>query len=147
MVMIKTLLYTGVRGSEWVHTKRADVDFTRFQIRINQGIGGKDRLVPFHASFTKTLLVQAPYAIHNDTERGVRNILQKYSDLARMEQSILPHKLRHFLFTWLKKHGIDDFLIQPYSGHSKRQSLEVYSKLAMTEAQEDYNHVIDDFPV
>jgi integrase/recombinase XerD len=45
--------------------------------------------------------------------------------------SISPHKLRHFLLTWLKKQGIDDALIQPYSGHASRQSLEVYSKLAI----------------
>ncbi|MFC7442043.1 hypothetical protein [Laceyella putida] len=28
-----------------------------------------------------------------------------------MVQSISPHKLRHFLLTWLKKQGIDDALI------------------------------------
>ncbi|MFB4166152.1 tyrosine-type recombinase/integrase [Alteribacillus sp. JSM 102045] len=72
---------------------------------------------------------------------------KKYSDLVKMEQSISPHKLRLFLFTWLKKKGIDDALIQPYSGHSNRQSLEVYSKLAITETQDGYNQVIDDFPV
>lgn len=68
------------------------------------------------------------------TDRGVRKILKKYSDLAKMKQSISPHKLRHFLLTWLKAKGIDDALIQPYSGHSNRQSIEVYSKLAITEA-------------
>ncbi|SKA24498.1 MULTISPECIES: hypothetical protein [Legionella] len=26
----------------------------------------------------------------------------------------------NFLFTWLKKKGIDDALIQPYSGHENR---------------------------
>jgi integrase/recombinase XerD len=46
-------------------------------------------------------------------------ILKKYSDLAGMEQSISPHKFRHFLLTWLKKQGIDDALIQPYSGHTR----------------------------
>lgn len=35
--------------------------------------------------------------------------------------------------------GINDALIQPYSGHASRQLLEVYSKLAITEAQEEYN--------
>ena len=52
-----------------------------------------------------------------------------------MSQNISPHKLRHFLFTWLKKKGIDDALIQPYSGHETRKSLEVYSKLSLSEAQ------------
>jgi integrase/recombinase XerD len=64
-----------------------------------------------------------------------------------MEQSISPHKFRHFLLTWLKKQGIDDALIQPYSGHTSRQSLEVYSKLAITEAQNEYDRVIMSFPI
>ncbi len=50
--------------------------------------------------------------------------------------NMAPHRLRHFLFTWLKTQGIDDALIQPYSGHTSRQSLEIYSKLALTDAQD-----------
>jgi len=46
-----------------------------------------------------------------------------------------PHRLRHFLFTWLKTQGIDDALIRPYSGHASRQSLKIYSRLALTDAQ------------
>ena len=64
-----------------------------------------------------------------------------------MQQSISPHKLRHFLFTWLKKQGVDDALIQPYSGHETRQSLEIYSKLSLTDAQEAYDEKIDKFPI
>lgn len=160
IVMIKTLLYTGIRVSELVNLKITDVDFARLQIRIHQGKGKKDRLVPFPEAFEETLILHAEYAKQKEaiylfesswkkkyTDRGIRKILKKYSDLAKMEQSISPHKLRHFLFTWLKKKGIDDALIQPYSGHSNRQSLEVYSKLAITEAQEGYDQVIDDFPI
>lgn len=66
---------------------------------------------------------------------------------ANMQQNISPHKLRHFLFTWLKKKGIDDALIQPYSGHETRQSLEVYSKLSLSEAQDSYDDNIKDFPI
>ncbi|MCR8964074.1 site-specific integrase [Brevibacillus halotolerans] len=65
----------------------------------------------------------------------MRQILTKYSE----EAGLVPHKLRHFLLTWLKKQGIDDALIQPYSGHESRKSLEVYSKLAITDAQQEYN--------
>ncbi|WP_420795319.1 hypothetical protein [Legionella brunensis] len=38
------------------------------------------------------------------------------------------------MFTWLKKQNIDDAFIQPYSGHAKRDSLEVYSKLSLADA-------------
>lgn len=78
------------------------------------------------------------------TDRGIRKILAKYSEVAGMTQNLSPHKLRHFLLTWLKKQGIDDALIQPYSGHESRKSLEVYSKLVITDAQEEYNEVIID---
>ena len=47
MVLIKSLLYTGVRLSEPVTIRLAHVDFDRCQIRITAGKGGKDRIVPF----------------------------------------------------------------------------------------------------
>ncbi|MFT9370781.1 hypothetical protein [Paenibacillus sp. Mc5Re-14] len=41
---------------------------------------------------------------------------------------------------------MDDALIQPYSGHESRKSLEMYSKLAITETQNKYNEVIKKIP-
>jgi len=61
-----------------------------------------------------------------------------YTKEAGIDHSILPHKLRHFLFTWMKKKGVDDTLIQPYSGHDSRQSLEIYSKLSLGDCQPEY---------
>ncbi len=81
------------------------------------------------------------------TDRGIRKILERYADAAGLSKSMSPHKLRHFLFTWLKKQGIDDALIQPYSGHASRKSLEVYSQLSLTDAQTEYNQAIRRFPV
>jgi hypothetical protein len=43
--------------------------------------------------------------------------------------------------------GIDDALIQPYSGHATRQSQEIYSRLALADAQQRYDDVIGNFPV
>ncbi len=62
-------------------------------------------------------------------------------------EPIAPHQLRHFLFTWLKTQGVDDALIQPYSGHASRQSLEIYSRLALPDAQYRYDQEITKFPV
>ena len=130
------------------------------QIKIVSGKGQKDRIVPFPKSFRETLALciesiknkaisslfepnwAKPYS-----DRGIRKILEKYSKMANIEQNISPHKLRHFLFTWLKYKGIDDALIQPYSGHETRQSLEIYSKLSLDKAQETYDENIKDFPV
>ena len=160
VLLIKTLLYTGVRVSELINIKLSEVDFDRCQIRITQGKGKKDRIVPFPTSFKEILAVHAQssqnkgckYLFESSwkkpyTDRGVRKILATYTNLAGMERSISPHKLRHFLFTWLKKQGIENALIQPYSGHDSRQSLEIYSKLSIGDAQGKYDSVINKFPV
>jgi integrase/recombinase XerD len=160
VVLIKTFLYTGVRVSELVRIRLEDVDLDACRIRISQGKGGKDRYVPFPRAFRETLALHidaarkagAAYLFESSwkksyTDRGVRKILARYTAAAGITASISPHTLRHFLFTWLKTQGIDDALIQLYSGHATRQSLEIYSRLALADAQDSYDKVIDQFPV
>ena len=159
-MLIKTLLYTGVRVSELIRIRCEDVDLDACHIRINQGKGVKDRVVPFPTGFKETLALhidaqkakRATFLFESSwkkpyTDRGVRALLTRYTAAAGLSQPISPHKLRHFLFTWLKTQGIDDALIQPYSGHASRQSLEIYSRLALSHAQDSYQHAIDRFPV
>ena len=160
VMIVKTFLYTGVRVSELVNIQLDDLDLDRCQIRINQGKGKKDRIVPFPSGFKEILTMHADNMDKKGatflfesvrkkkyTDRGIRKILANHAKEADLSQPISPHKLRHFLFTWLKKQGIDDALIQPYSGHESRQSLEIYSKLSITEAQNEYENVIKNFPV
>ena len=98
VVMIKTLLYTGVRVSELIRIRLGDVDLDGCRIRIEQGKGKKDRYVPFPATFKEAL------ALHIDThthagashlfesswkkpysDRGVRKILARYATAAGIE--------------------------------------------------------------
>ena len=160
VVLIKTLLYTGVRVAELVAIRLDEVDLDACRIRITRGKGGKDRTVPFPAPFRETLALHidarrkagGAYLFESSwrrpySTRGVRAMLARYADQAGLDHHMPPHRLRHFLFTWLKTQGIDDALIQPYSGHASRQSLEIYSRLALTDAQEAYNETINRFPV
>ena len=160
VVMIKTLLYTGVRVSELVKIKISDIDLDHCQIKVVQGKGKKDRIVPFPNTFKEMLAVHLENIKKNDakylfesnwkkaySDRGIRKILMKYTNEAGIEHSISPHTLRHFLFTWMKKKGVDDALIQPYSGHDSRQSLEMYSKLSLGDCQPEYEKRIKDFPI
>ena len=160
LVIIKTFLYTGIRVSELIRIKIRDVDFDECQIRINRGKGGKDRVVPFPISFREILSMYVTqiqekkfvYLFESSwkkaySDRGIRKILTRYTEAAGIESSVSPHKLRHFFLTWLKKQGIDDALIQPYSGHDSRQSLEVYSRLSIKDAQKEYNENIGKFPI
>lgn len=160
MVLIKTLFYTGVRVSELVAIRLNEVDVERCQIRIRLGKGSKDRQVPFPHSFRELLALHigqmyakgAVYLFESArkqkyTDRGVRKMLARYAAQAGITRSMSPHKWRHFLFTWLKKEGIDDALIQPYSGHATRQSLEIYSRLSLADAQPTYNQAMERFPI
>jgi integrase/recombinase XerD len=160
MILIKTLFYTGVRVSELVTIRLTDVDVEQCQIRITHGKGDKDRQVPFPISFRELLALhmqrmhekQATYLFESIrkrkyTDRGVRKMLERYARAAGITRSMSPHKWRHFLFTWLKKQGIHDALIQPYSGHESRQSLEIYSRLSLADAQKEYDQVMGRFPI
>ena len=79
--------------------------------------------------------------------RGVRAMLARYAGKAGLDHNMPPHRLRHFLFTWLQTHGIDDALIQPHSGHASRTSLEIYSKITLGSAQDACKSAIGQFPV
>ena len=160
MIIIKTLLYTGIRVSELIRLKISNVDLDRCQLRIVSGKGKKDRIVPFPKSFREPLALHVTNSLKNKqknlfesswkkpySDRGIRKMLEIYSKKAGIKNLLSPHKFRHFLFTWLKKKGIDDALIQPYSGHETRQSLEIYSKLSIAAAQKSYDDHIKDFPV
>lgn len=160
VVLIKTLLYTGVRVAELVAIRLHEVDLDACRIRITNGKGGKDRTVPFPRSFAETLSLHigdrhktgGDYLFESSwkkpySTRGVRAMLARYATAAGLPHNMPPHRLRHFLFTWLKTQGIDDALIQPYSGHTSRQSLEIYSRVALTDAQAAYDQTITRFPV
>ena len=68
VVLIKTLLYTGVRVSELIRIRISDVDLDTCRIRITQGKGGKDRVVPFPDGFKN------PRPAHRRPTRQERHI-------------------------------------------------------------------------
>ncbi len=148
---------TRIRVSELVNLKLTDVDYEQCQIRIE---AGKERVVPFPASFREVLAMHADnmrkqnaeYLFESTwkkqyTDRGIRKILANYAKDAGIERKISPHRLRHFFLDWLKRQGLDDSYIQPYSGHESRHSLDIYSKPTIHEAQEKYDGIMSKFPI
>ena len=159
IVLIKALLYTGVRVAELVAIRLEDGRPRRLPHPYHPRQGRQDPLGPVPASFKETLALHintmrdkgAPFLFESSwkrpySTRGVRAMLARYAAKAGLAHNMPPHRLRHFLYTWLKTQGIDDALIQPYSGHTSRTSLEIYSRIALTDAQHSYDSVIDHFP-
>ncbi len=48
---------------------------------------------------------------------------------------------------WLSTQGADEASSEPDAGHASRQSLDLYARLAITEAQAEYDRVISTFPL
>jgi integrase/recombinase XerD len=68
-----------------------------------------------------------------------------YSQKAGLDNAITPNTLRAFWLSWLKQQGIEDAMLQPYSGHKSRYSLELYDKnepLNIEDVQAQYESVM-----
>ena len=72
MVIVKTLLYTGIRVGELVKVKIENVDLDNLTITILNGKGGKDRVVPFPSMFKEVLAMH----ITNLTNNGAKYLFE-----------------------------------------------------------------------
>lgn len=160
MIMVKILLYTGIRNAELVNLKISDIDLKLLRIRIENGKGNKDRyvLIPksFKGELTQYIAYQkrkkALYLFETNrktkmTTRWLREILKRYAQKAGIKKRIYPHLFRHQLLTYLTQKGLVDAKIQLISGHSDRQSLAIYQDLSLVDIEDEYQDAMNDFPV
>jgi len=159
-VMLKLLLFTGMRNAELVHLRPTDVDLQTCQVRISQGQGHKDRSVLFPSRFRGEL---AQY-LERQQQRGatdlfesnrcqpystrrLRQIVKQYASAAGIAKRVYPHLFRHQLITYLTKPGIISPKLQLLSGHTAEQSLAVYRDLALADVAGEYEEAMKTFPI
>jgi integrase/recombinase XerD len=160
VVMLKLLLFTGIRNAELVQLHLMDVDLQTCQLRIRQGKGRKDRSVLFPTSFRGELAQYierqraqgAKYLFESNrcrpySTRRIRQIAKHYATRAGIEKRVYPHLFRHQLITYLTKQGIISPKLQLLSGHTAEQSLAVYRELALSDVAEEYEAAMKTFPV
>jgi len=160
MVMLKLLLFTGIRNRQLANLTLNDVDLDSMRIRIDHGKGDKDRYVLFPPFFRGELAqyvsIQkekgAVYLFESNrmskfTTRWIREIVKKYARKAEIEKRIHPHLFRHQLLTYLTSKGIVDAKIQLISGHKNRESLSSYQDLSLSDIEKEYWDAMKDFPV
>jgi integrase len=138
VVMLKLLLFTGIRNAELVSLRLTDVDLHTCQLRITQGKGAKDRYVLFPTGFRGELAQyverqrhrQATYVFESNrhrpySTRRLRQLVKQYAVTAGIQKRVYPHLFRHQLLTYLTKQGIISPKLQLLSGHTTEQSLAV----------------------
>jgi len=160
MVMIKLLVFTGLRNAELARIRLQDVDLDHCQIFIRQGKGGKDRSVLFPANFRGELLQytqglqdhRAIFLFESNrlrpySNRRIRQIIHKYALAAGIQKRVYPHLFRHQIITFLTKKGIISPKLQLISGHTKEKSLAIYRDLALVDVSNEYEEAMKSFPV
>lgn len=160
MVMLKLMLFTGIRNAELVNITLKDMDLDLARIRIGRGKGDKDRYVLFPPYFRGELAqymsIQkekgAIYLFESNrrtkfTTRWIREIVKKYARKAEINKRIHPHLFRHQILTYLTSKGIVDAKIQLISGHKNRESLSIYQDLSLSDVEQEYWDAMKDFPI
>jgi integrase/recombinase XerD len=159
IVMIKLLIFTGIRNAELANIKLTDVDMKNLKCRIH-GKGNQGRYVPIPPSFrgelTHYVLRQkekkATYLFETNrnnkfTTRWIREIVKTYAKQAGIFKRIHPHLFRHQLLTFLTQKGLIDSKIQLISGHKNQQNLRIYQDLSLADVEKEYRAAMKEFPI
>jgi len=160
LVMIKLLIYTGIRNAELTNVQIKDIDLTNCTVRIEQGKGKKDRYVLFPMSFRGELAQYvenqkrggATFLFESNrlssfSTRRIRQIIKEYADAAGLKKRVYPHLFRHQIITYLTRKGIISPKLQLLSGHAEEKSLAIYRDLALADVAEEYESAMQAFPV
>jgi integrase/recombinase XerD len=160
MVMVKLLIFTGLRNAELATVRVQDVDLDQRQIRIKQGKGGKDRSVLLPSSFRGELAQylqgmqqrRAVYLFESNrlrpySTRRIRQIIHAYALTAGIHKRVYPHLFRHQLITFLTRKGIISPKLQLLSGHAEEKNLAIYRDLALSDVSAEYEEAMRSFPI
>jgi site-specific recombinase XerD len=136
--MLATMLYAGLRCSELLALRPRDVDLSAYLIKVVDGKGGKDRVVPIDAALEPYLLewrARRPAGPRFFVtlggqpvgDRYVRRMVKRYAMKAGLEENVHPHLLRHTCATaWLNERDLNVREVQILLGHARLATTERY---------------------
>ena len=141
--ILMTIYSAGLRISELIQLKIADIDTDRMQIRVKQGKGKKDRYTLLSARLIAVLRQYqeqfqpvdwlfngqgstdenpVPYSV-----RSAQSILKEAVKKAGIRKPVSLHTLRHSFATHLLEHGTDIRYIQSLLGHGSPVTTQIYT--------------------
>lgn len=145
--MLEVLYSSGLRVSELVELKRANVYFDLGFLRV-VGKGNKERLVPigrdamkFLKSYLEEIRVHIPvqkgfegYVFLNRAGRKISRVtvflmIKALASKIGLKKSISPHTFRHSFATHLIEGGADLRAVQEMLGHESITTTEIYTHL------------------
>ena len=140
--VLEIMYATGLRVSEMVDLKNADVDLLAGLV-VCHGKGNKERRVPLGKSAIHWLqqysAVKAGYGkqpapnvfLHRGrpfTRHLAWSMIKKHAEKAGIK-NVSPHTLRHSFATHLLQHGADSRSVQALLGHSDISTTQIYTHI------------------
>jgi integrase/recombinase XerD len=153
--MLSLIYACGLRRSELLHLRPADIDSKRGILLIRQAKGKKDRIVPISEKVIE-LLRQYYRAykpliwLFEGQRRGepyrtesLQSVLKQALQKAHIRKPASLHWLRHSYATHLLESGTDLRHIQELLGHSSSRTTEIYTHVS-TESLQNIKSPFDD---
>lgn len=147
--MLELMYASGLRVSEIVQLKLIHLGLNEGVIRIVNGKGNKERLVPFGAEAAEWLMryqkEARPVLLNNKiceyffigrytadglTRQAFWALIKRYALLADIPVKLSPHTLRHAFATHLLNHGADLRVVQLLLGHADISTTQIYTHVA-----------------
>jgi len=146
--MLSLIYSCGLRRSELLNLKPADIDSKRNIILIKQSKGKKDRIVPLSPKILEML--RSYYVCYkpkkwlfegrNENEsydaRSLSNVLKQALTKSNIKKPVSLHWLRHSYATHLLESGTDLRFIQELLGHSSSRTTEIYTHVSTKSLQQ-----------
>jgi integrase/recombinase XerD len=152
--LLEVLYSSAIRKEELNNLTLSDVDYHDGFLRITEGKGNKDRIVPIgriacrylenYIKSVRPALIHDPYNPHLFfTLRGKKfsknvawELIKKYAKKAKIHKNVHPHTFRHSCATAMLKNRADIRTIQKLLGHASHTSTQVYTHLSITDLKD-----------
>ncbi|CAM5192858.1 site-specific tyrosine recombinase XerD [Oligella ureolytica] len=146
--MLETLYATGLRVSELISLKSFHLALNEGFLRVVEGKGGKDRIVPLGEeavySLQRYLQEGRPELLKGRLDDAVFitrlgsamswqafwQLVKKYAKQQDIQVPLSPHVLRHAFATHLLNHGADLRVVQMLLGHADISTTQIYTHVA-----------------
>lgn len=140
LAIFAMFIFSGLRKSELLHLKLADVDIENLSIFVQQGKGAKDRIVPMSYPLAQILkrymderrrlnkTCPELFASLNRnvgfTNDGLKHLMIRLRKVSNMKFTI--HRLRHTFATLMLEGGCDIYSLSRMMGHSDIKTTTIY---------------------
>ena len=133
----------GLRASEVISLKIADIDSARMVIRVEQGKGRKDRYVMLSVHLLELLrawwkagrpqgwLFPGQNPVNPLTPRQLNRACHAAAQMAEIDKPVSLHTLRHSCATQRLEQKTDIRVIQVLLGHKKLDTTALYTRVAL----------------